>query len=172
MFKNKWVNFLICVVVLWIMWVSYNIKYDALNNKLTTTQENLQVETEKTTELTKELSAANEIIADLKDNEYKLVYMGEFKITHYCDQRYDHICGGNGMTASGKPTDIGWTAAADWDVLPKGSVIYISGIGFREVQDVGGAVNNKHVDVLVEHHSDAMNLGIKYKDVWVLVKKS
>lgn len=119
-----------------------------------------------------ELNEANKIINDLKIEEYNLVYLGNYKITHYCDERYPHICGGNGMTASGKPTEIGWSAAADWDVIPKGTIIYVQNVGWREVQDVGGGVNGDHVDVLVEKHAEAMALGTKSQGVWMLVEKS
>ena len=141
--------------------------------------ENLQASTDKIHELetslmnmSEELEEANVEIDDLKNDEYELAYMGDFKITYYCDERHDHVCGnGDGITASGKPTEIDWTVAADWGVLPQGSVIYISGMGFREVQDVGGGVNGDHIDVLVQTHEEALSRGIDYKDVWILVKK-
>lgn len=117
------------------------------------------------------LNSANNTINDLKGNEYELVYMGDFKITYYCDERYSHICGGNGITASGKPTEVGVTAAADWSILPKGSKVYIDGVGWREIQDVGGSVNGKHVDVLVQGHNEALSIGTKNKSVWMLIKK-
>lgn len=122
-------------------------------------------------ETTKKLDKVNKTIADLKSTEYDLVYLGNFKITYYCDERRPHICGGNGVTASGKPTEVGWTAAADWGVLPKGSVVYIGGVGFREIQDVGGAVNGSHIDVLVQEHKEALKLGVDTEGVWLLVKK-
>lgn len=141
--------------------------------------ENLQASTDKVHELatsltnmSKELEEANVELNDLRNDTYELAYMGDFKITYYCDERFNHICGGSGITASGKPTEVGWTVAADWGVLPKGSVIYISGLGFREVQDVGGGVNGDHIDVLVQTHEEALNGGLDYKDVWILVKKA
>ena len=122
--------------------------------------------------LTQELlSMSNRTIANLKSDEYELVYLGEFKITYYCNELKDHICGGNGITASGKYTEVGWTAAADWDVLPNGSIVYIDNIGFREIQDVGGSVNGQHIDVLVERHQDALDLGVDHEGVWILIRK-
>jgi 3D (Asp-Asp-Asp) domain-containing protein len=118
------------------------------------------------------LDAANATISDLKTEEYELVYLGNFKISYYCNEPYKHICGyGKRTTASGKPTEVGWTAAADWEVLPNGSVIYIEGIGFREIMDVGGAVKGNHIDVLVDKHQEALNLGNDHEGVWALVKK-
>lgn len=141
--------------------------------------ENLQASTDKVYELetsltnmSKELEEVNVELNDLKSDEYELVYMGDYKITYYCDERYsNHICGGSGITASGKSTEVGWTAAADWNVLPNGSIVYICGVGFREIQDKGSAVSNKHIDVLVEKHQEALELGTSYNGVWLLIKK-
>ena len=161
-----------------------NKTLDTVQSELEQIQYDYQLEIERATQLSNDLEVANDELAnikseletanvtidDLKSNEYKLVYMGDFKITYYCDERYSHICGGNGVTASGKPTEVGATAAADWSVLPKGSKVYIEGIGFREIQDVGGSVNGKHIDVIVHNHQEALNLGTDYEGVWLLVK--
>lgn len=155
-------------------------EFNTTKNILTTTNEKLQLEVEKTKdlsllvdELNEDLRNANIMLAELKSDEYKLAYMGSFKISYYCNEPYKHICGyGKRTTASGKPTEVGWTVAADWGVLPNGSVIYIEGIGYREVMDVGGSVNGKHIDVLVNGHQEALSLGNSTKGVWVLVKTS
>ena len=118
-----------------------------------------------------EFNETNQTLEDLKSEEYELVYMGDFKITYYCNELWLHTCGGTGKTASGKKTEVGVTAAADWSVLPKGSMIYIEGVGFREIQDKGGAVKGKHIDVLVDLHSEAQKLGVDTEGVWLLVKK-
>ena len=121
---------------------------------------------------TKELEVANATISDLKNDEYELVHMGEFKYTYYCDSRYPHICGyGLGVTASGKPTEVGWTVAADTSVLLMGSIIYVEGIGFREVEDVEGAVKGNHIDILLDTHSECFEQTLVNGGVWILVKK-
>lgn len=175
------VSIILAVLILLLFsWGASTIdKLTATQEELAITTENLQLESRKSSELgvklnraTKELAAANETILDLKSTEYEFVYMGDFKITYYCDSSYEHICGyGDYLTASGKETEVGWTAAADWDVLPNGSLVYIDGVGFREITDVGGAVNGKHIDVLVQEHSEALDLGIAQEDVWLLIKK-
>ena len=141
-------------------------------DNLINAQNALQSEAARFAALDDELAAANQTIADLKSEEYELVYIGEFKITYYCDERRPHICGGNGVTASGKATEVGVTAAADWSVLPNGSVVYIQGIGYREIQDVGGAVDGNHIDVLVNTHDEALSMGLNSSGVWILVKNS
>lgn len=109
-------------------------------------------------------------IDNLKDSKYEFKYLGTYKITYYCDERTNHICGGSGVTASGAPTEVGTTIAVDPSVIPYGTEVYIEGIGHRTAQDRGGAVNNKHIDVLVQTHDEALTLGTTYKDVWVIVQ--
>ena len=159
---------------------------DFTKNELITTKESLQVETEKFNQLNEsliisqeelktinaELETANATITNLKSEEYELVYFGKFRYTYYCDERYEHICGyGQGLTASGKPTEVGWTVAADTSVLPMGSIIYVEGIGFREVMDRGGGVKGKHIDILLPTHAECFEQTLVNGGVWVLVKK-
>lgn len=118
-----------------------------------------------------ELKEANMTIQSLKDTANTLAYLGEFKITYYCNERFSHICGGSGITASGKPTEVGVTIAVDKTVIPLGTTVYIEGIGYMEAQDTGGAVIGNHIDVLVEDHYTAEQLGVQYGGVWILIEK-
>lgn len=185
--NNKFiVIILLYLMVLYVSCIYYDYQYvqleeklaakqneiTSMQNELSATKENLQLEIEKVLALNTEIDIANNTIANLKDDKYNLVYLGDFKITYYCDERYSHICGGNGVTASGKHTEIGVTAAADWSVLPKGSLVYIENLGFREIQDIGGGVNGNHIDVLVKGHQEAINFGTSYKNVWLLISKT
>ena len=155
-----------CIVVLWVTWYSYNLKYDALNNELTTVQNNMQTKVN-------ELNEANKLIEDLKDSYYELVYIGEFKLTHYCNEQFEHICGyGDGLTATGTHTTVGRTIAVDPTVIPYGTEVYIEGYGWRIAEDCGGAVKNKQIDILVNTHDQAMFTGVKHGGVWIVVKKS
>lgn len=172
------ISIAILILYLFVYGAHLHQAWMATQEELTIAVENLKLESRKSSELgvelnktTKELANANVTISDLKAIEYELVYIGDFKITYYCDERRTHICGGNGITASGKPTEVGWTVAADWSVLPNGSLIYIDGVGFREVQDVGGGVKERHIDVLVQEHDEALDFGVEYEEVWLLVKK-
>lgn len=163
----------------------YSRKLNDVQGQLKTTQEELQIykeayeealanaqyEYEVNQSLEMDLAEAMATVENLKTEEYEIIYMGDFKITYYCNELGNHICGGNGVTASGEQTVVGITAAADWSVLPKGSQVYIEGVGFREIQDVGGAVEGNHIDVLVESHDEAIDRGIHYEGVWLLIKK-
>ena len=107
----------------------------------------------------------------LPEGMSKPVDLGEYLCTAYCAEEYPHICGGNGITASGTSPVSGITAAADWNVLPAGSVIYVENVGIRVVEDTGGAINGRALDVLVETHDEAERwAGYGVHRVWLLQK--
>lgn len=92
-------------------------------------------------------------------------------VSHYCCEKYAHICGtGNGITASGAPVQAGVSVAVDPTVIPLGSTVYVDygdGIVHTYIaHDTGGAVNGSHIDVAVETHADASRLGMKNATVW------
>jgi 3D (Asp-Asp-Asp) domain-containing protein len=145
---------------------------DALNksNKdLLKCKKDLKSKTSENKKLKSDLEVAKKTVEELKDSEYELIYLGEFKLTHYCDERYDHICGGNGVTASGTATSVGRTVAVDPSVIPYGTTIYIEGYGYRVAEDCGGAVNNNQIDILVSTHDEANCMGTTSGGVWVLL---
>lgn len=142
---------------------SKNVTIDALNSQA---NELNNVIIEKDTENER----LRQEFDNLKDSRCEFKYLGTYKITYYCDERTDHICGGTGVTASGVPTDVGTTIAVDPKIIPYGTEVYIEGVGHRIAQDCGGAVKDKHIDVLVQTHAEAMRLGTTYKDVWVIVQ--
>lgn len=150
-----------------------------VENKLDMTSAQLQIEVEKSVKLndnlskTKEkLEAAQAVISNLKSDEYKFIYIGEYKFTHYCVEKRRHICGtGTGLTATGTQVTAGRTVAVDPSVIPYGTELYIEGYGWRVAEDCGGTVNGNHVDIAVETHPRAMSMGTTTGGVWILVKK-
>ena len=128
-------------------------------------------------ELSEKDNAIYEIMLDLKKTEKTLAetadkldkaqeekeilhldYVGDFKCTAYCVEKYPHICGtGNGITASGQPVQAGVSVAvADLETFPYGTIIYIEGIGIRIVQDTGSFDPSK-IDIAVDTHKNALN---------------
>lgn len=104
------------------------------------------------------------------------VSLGEYKLTSYC--ACEKCCGywatirptdadGNPIvyTASGAVARQGVTVAADTDILPYGTVLLIGGEEFI-VQDCGGGVNGKHIDIYFEDHQAAVAFGVKYKEIF------
>ena len=178
--------FMICIIGFGIV-IDYNkAAYTHAKEELIDVQTQLQSEINKTNELVTELSntsnefnnikeeldVANMTIADLKNKEYELVYLGDFKLTHYCNELYQHICGnGDGKTATGTNVTPGRTIAVDPTVIPYGTEVYIEGYGWRVAEDCGGAVKTNHIDVAVNLHSEANDLGVRYGGVWMFVQK-
>lgn len=94
-------------------------------------------------------------------------YIGECKITYYCCEPYEHICGtGTGLTATGIPVAPGMVAV-DPDVIPLGSTVIIDGREYLAA-DTGGAIKGNRIDIAVESHQEALQLGIRTATVWVV----
>ena len=101
----------------------------------------------------------------------RLPRMTACTVSHYCCEKYAHICGtGNGITASGVPVQAGVSVAVDPTVIPLGSTVYVDygdGIVHTYIaHDTGGAVKGNHIDVAVETHAEATRLGMKNATVW------
>jgi 3D (Asp-Asp-Asp) domain-containing protein len=106
--------------------------------------------------------------------EPELISLGKFTITAFCPCE---ICCGkwsnpdNPTTASGAPAVEGVTVASDWLTLPKGTEIYIDGVGSRTVQDkpakwIVDKYDGKIIDLYFDSHQDAWNFGKQELEVW------
>lgn len=76
-----------------------------------------------------------------------------------------------GVTATGAYVEQGRTIAADWDILPPGSKVKIE--GFDDVfivEDRGGGVKGRHIDIYMEDLSEALKFGVQYRKVTILSK--
>lgn len=99
-------------------------------------------------------------------------YIGTFEITYYTagpestGKSPGHPA--YGMTKSGTTVKEGQTIAADWSVLPAGTKVYIDGIGERIVEDTGGLIVDKCIDVYVEDLEVALQGGRHTADVWIV----
>ena len=93
-------------------------------------------------------------------------YAGVFSTSAYCACS---ICTpGTGITASGYRVMPGITIAADPNVFPIGSYIYIEDIGPRIVHDTGSAIKGNKLDIYFENHEDAVKWGRRNKKIWKL----
>lgn len=70
------------------------------------------------------------------------------------------------MTASGTKAQIG-TVAADTQLLPMGTILYIPGYGWGRVEDRGGAIKGHKLDLFFETHEEALEWGRQQVDVRV-----
>lgn len=99
------------------------------------------------------------------DNTDEMTYMGAYWVTGY-DICTD--CCGNteGICASGAAATLGRTVAAG-EEFPFGTVLYIEGIGYRIVEDRGGAVTGGILDVLCSDHTECREI-TGYRNVYVV----
>ncbi|MGR6760346.1 3D domain-containing protein [Paenibacillus polymyxa] len=100
-------------------------------------------------------------IEQVKNKKYTYKW-DRFELTAYTNNQGRSVHSKDyGRTASGKMTKAGVTIAADWKVLPKGTVVYIDGVGRRVVQDKGGAIKGHKIDVYVRTEHEARDFGRK-----------
>ena len=85
--------------------------------------------------------------------------IGMFKITHYCCERYPHVCnaGPPYRTATGTTPHVGG-CAVDPKKIPLGSYIKINGNVYH-AEDTGGAIKGNRIDVVVQTHKEALTKG-------------
>ena len=99
--------------------------------------------------------------------EPELVSIGTFTVYAYCP--CETCCGqwSGGPTASGVMPEVGRTVAADWDVLPAGTEIYIDGVGWRTVEDTGSGIKGNTLDLYMDSHDEALKFGVQEIEVFV-----
>lgn len=183
--KITWIFTLIICVLCSIYIIKYQEASRALlatENELKIVQNGLIEQIDNNGVLKQELERVNQTLKDLKSEEYEFVYLGEYKLTAYC------ACGiccdgyalnrpkdenGNPIiyTASGAIAQAGVTIGTDPEVIPYGTEVYISGLGWRTSHDTGGGIGTQHIDVYMDSHEAALNSGLTYGDVWAIVKK-
>lgn len=83
--------------------------------------------------------------------------MLEVEVTYYCP--CTNCTPGYGITASGVAPVAGRTLAADTSIFPIGTEVYIENVGWRVVEDTGSAIKGLRVDVYVDDHNEALQLG-------------
>lgn len=73
------------------------------------------------------------------------------------------------ITASGLPLIPNWTIAAG-EKYPFGTLMWIEGIGLRQVHDRGGMISDNHIDVAVNTREQAFAIGRGFRRVVVIRK--
>lgn len=121
---------------------------------------------DKMDEQIKELTVVEEVVDNVEE-VIELADLGEYKLTAYCP--CVKCCGkSDGITATGVKAKSGRTVAVDPNVIPLGSEIIIDGICYT-AEDVGGAVKGNVIDIFFDTHEEALQFGVQYKDVNIIV---
>lgn len=98
--------------------------------------------------------------------EIEMQSLGQFRLTAYCN--CSKCCGkwAGGPTASGTMPKEGRTIAVDTKVIPLGTKVVFNENTYT-AEDTGSAIKGKRIDVFYNSHSEAMNHGVKYKEVFI-----
>lgn len=116
-------------------------------------------------------SSVNE--GGITDTEYstdgKWKSLGTFKITHYCCEKYPHICnaGPPYKTATGTTPHVGG-CAVDPNKIPLGSYVKVNGKVYH-AEDTGGAIKGNRLDIVVGTHNEALAKGTYSAEVFLKV---
>ncbi|MDP6111884.1 MAG: 3D domain-containing protein [Planctomycetota bacterium] len=106
------------------------------------------------------------------DSQYRRVATRKTLVTGYCPCK---VCCGksaNGVTSTGRNAFRFTGVAADPKAIPYGNFVRIPGVGFRKVDDTGGAMRQSwrkkgvyHLDLRFRSHEEARQWGRKWMKV-------
>lgn len=114
-----------------------------------------------------ETQQSTQAIQSEQKTQVERANLGQYKLTFYCPCE---ICNGEfeTQTTSGVPPKEGKTIAVDASIIPMGSEIYIDGFGTYYAEDTGGAIKGNRIDIFVDTHEKALEMGEKYADVYIV----
>jgi 3D (Asp-Asp-Asp) domain-containing protein len=144
---------------------SINQRMDKLMETEQTTIETVIIEDEPLGTLWDGATSPLEAVVTTSTSQV-MEYVGVFTVSAFCSCK---LCCGktDGITASGAKVQEGLTIAADLSVFPFGTVLYLEGIGEREVQDTGNFKGNK-LDLYMSSHKTALAFGRQNIKVYVV----
>jgi len=93
--------------------------------------------------------------------------LGDFTVTAYCPCK--KCCGewADGLTYTETKATEGRTLAVDPEVISLGSVVEVNGVNYV-AEDIGGAVNGKHVEIYFSDHNEALEWGRQSLPVYMV----
>ena len=128
---------------------------------------NVHIKQDKILNQVNELHVADGHVAGGYVIPYKR-FAGKFTATFYCPCE---ICVGKQKqirTSTGHIPHAKRTIAVDASIIPLHSIVYIKGLGFFVAEDTGSAIKGKRIDVYVDSHAEALRLGKKQVEVYIL----
>ena len=124
-------------------------------------------EQEEQEEIVEEIPSAPQQEPVKEEHKTHLVSLGVYKITAYCGCA--KCCGKtDGITASGTHVTAGRTIAAPPEI-PFGTKISINGHIYT-VEDRGGAIKGKRIDIYFDTHQAALDFGVQYIEIFKVVE--
>ena len=167
------ITFLICITI--ITFTNY-VQLEQVNYSLNVTineqKQIINVLENENSNLKEQIVKLETEINDIKteeeeDDSNNIKTLGRFKISAYC--HCSKCCGkSDGITATGTKVTANRTIAVDPKVIPLGSQVIIDGKIYI-AEDVGGGIKGNRIDMYFPTHQEALNWGIKYKDVSIII---
>ena len=107
-------------------------------------------------------------VDELKKQQSKRKFVGNFKITHYCPCT---TCNGSWGSETALSTTMTpyRTIAVDPRIIPLGSKVEINGKTYI-AEDTGGAIKGNRIDMCVSSHSECYRLGVLHNVPVYIVK--
>lgn len=95
--------------------------------------------------------------------------LGIYTVTHYCCEKYPHICnaGPPYKTATGTTPHVGG-CAVDPSKIPLGSYVKLNGVVYH-AEDTGGAIKGNRIDIVVGTHKEALAKGTYRAELFLKV---
>lgn len=103
----------------------------------------------------------------VKEKTQQNIYLGNFRITHYCPCRKCNGKWAGGPTESGCMPQINRTIAVDKKQIPLGSQVMINGQVYI-AEDTGSGIKSNCIDIFVGSHQEALKLGVYDTDVYLV----
>ena len=172
--QNKSLKIITAIILVLLITQIFTLKAESTDRTNESIENEQTFKREITLLKTQNMTLQNELkeAQDLKDVLSDASYIGEFEITYYTanfeSTGKNPGDKGYGITKSGEPVKENYTAATDWSVLPKGTIIYIEGVGIRVSTDTGGAIKGEKIDVFEPSYDVAMEKGRHMAGVYVI----
>ena len=123
-------------------------------------------EVTEVTEVTESTTATEPTVEPTEKTEVTNPNLGRFMLTAYCP--CSTCCGkSDGITATGTIATQGRTIAVDPRVIPYGTEVIINGHTYI-AEDCGGSIKGNRIDVYFDSHSEALQFGVQYADVYIV----
>ena len=107
-------------------------------------------------------------LIEIKEKESNLIYLGEFKLTGYCNCESCNGIWAWGPTYSGVIPTSWHTIAVDTSVIPIGTHIMIRGNEYV-AEDTGSAIIGNRIDIYCDNHYECFNDYCNgYADVYLI----
>jgi len=116
----------------------------------------------------------NEIIPEkqiLAKHLFPANYLGVFRLTFYTPHELGASNANALRTATRTIPKEGRTIAVDPKLIPKGSLVFIEGWGYYIAEDTGSAIEGKRIDIFLNSHRMAIQLGNKQQARVYLLRK-